>query len=334
MDILNYLTLKKGSCRVLSTVSQDENEAEWLSARTKGIGGSDIGSICGINQYSSARLIYMKKTGQYDESCDPYSDAAKDRMHFGHVLEPVVAAEYAKRSEKKIALSPATFCHIDYPWALANVDRFIVDDEGIPYGILECKTAGEYMKDDWEDGEIPLGYIYQLNWYMWVCGLKYGAFACLVGGNKFYFYETFFNEEMFYKDILPKVEKFWNYNVKGLIEPELSGTDADKDYVNGLNSDVVRNSEILLEGDEFNELAQNVITCKAKIKEYEAVLEESINRIKDKLKSNEFGYTKDHVVKWSPRSQQRVNTEFFKENYPDIYEKVKKTINYRVFTVK
>jgi len=63
MDVLKYLT----NCNILSTVTQEEDEKEWLANRTNGIGGSDVGAICGVNQYSSPRLIYLKKTGQYQD---------------------------------------------------------------------------------------------------------------------------------------------------------------------------------------------------------------------------------------------------------------------------
>jgi putative phage-type endonuclease len=319
---------------VLSTVSQEENEAEWLKNRSKGIGGSDIGSICGVNQYSSPRLIYLKKTGQFEEGVDKYNEAAKERMHFGHMLEPIVADEYARRTGNKIAVSPATLCKKGYPWALANVDRFIVDDDGVPYGILECKTAGEFMNGDWAEGEVPEGYLYQLMWYMWVCDLKYGAFACIVGGNKFYTYEVYFDEDLFYNKVLPAVEKFWNYNVKNLIEPELTGTEADTEYVKGANPGVVKNSEKVLEGDVMNDLLHTIFEGKQKIKELENVVEEATNRVKDVLGNTEIGHTKDHIAKWSPRCQQRVDQEKLKALYPEVYAECRKTISYRVFTVK
>lgn len=334
MDVLRYLTQELKSCTVLSTVQQSDDEAAWLKNRTRGIGGSDVGCICGISPYSSPRMIYFKKTGQFEDATNDFSDAAKERMHFGHMLEPIVADEFAKRTGKKIAVSPATMCHVDYPWALANVDRFIVDDEGTPYGILECKTAGEFMNSDWDEGEIPMSYIYQLTWYMWVCGLKYGAFACLVGGNKFYFYEVFFNDELFNEKIFPVVDKFWNYNVKQLVEPLVSGTEADSEFVKTTNSEVIKNSEKALEGDVFNDLVKTVIEGKAKLKEIEFAVEEASNRIKEALGNTEIGYTSDYTVKWSPRSQERIDTDKIKAMYPEVYKECKKTISYRVFTAK
>lgn len=329
MDVLKYLT----NCNILSTVTQEEDEKEWLATRTRGIGGSDVGAICGVNKWSSARLIYLKKTGQYQDSEEEFSDAAIERMRFGHLLEPVVANEYSRRTGNKVVVSPATLTHKDHPWAIANVDRIIVDGEGKPIGILECKTAGEFMDDDWSEGEVPISYLYQLNWYLWVTGLKYGAIACLVGGNKFYHYEVWRNDELL-SEVVPTIDKFWNHHVKNLIEPDLSGTDADTEYVSKENADVVKGSEIVLDDDVLNELASTVKDCKYKIKELKAIEDEAANRLKDALNKNEIGYTQDHVVKWSPRSQNRVDNVKLKENYPEVYKDCLKQITFRAFSVK
>lgn len=327
MDILKYLP----NCTVLSTFKQEDDEEGWLKARTRGIGGSDVGAICGVSPFTSARQIYLNKTGQFQDALKP-NDAAKDRMHFGHMLEPIVADEYSQRSGNKVIVVNATLVHKDYPWALANVDRLIVDDDGRPVGILECKTTSEYMNEEWESGEILMSYVYQLNWYLWILGLERGAFACLVGGNKFYYYDVFRNDELLENTIIPAAKSFWFDNVLALKEPEMQATDTD--FANSIYSTVAKNSEIMLPDDETNELARTVFDCKAKIKELEKIMAEAQNRIKDRLQDNEIGYTKDYTIKWSPRSQMRVDTDKLKSDFPEIYAQVQKKIEFRAMYVK
>lgn len=317
--------------RVVSTVRQEDNEKEWLAVRTKGIGGSDIGAICGVSPFSSARQIYFNKTGQYEDALKPGA-ASLERMHFGHLLEPIVADEYARRSGQKLLEIDATFSHKDYPWMRANVDRLIVDEDGKPYGILECKTTSEYNNEEWEAGDILMSYIYQLNWYMYILDIKYGAFACLVGGNKFYSYEVYRNDELINDTLVPAAKNFWYNNVIALVEPELQATDTE--FANTTYATVEKNSEVFLSSDVENELARTVFECKAKIKELEATMEEAQNRLKDRLKDHEIGYCRDFTVKWSPRSTSRVDTAALKRDFPEIYEKCKKQTNYRVMTVK
>lgn len=326
MEILKYLN----NCSVYSTIQQHEDEEEWLKARTKGIGGSDVGAICGVSPFSSARQIYLSKTGQYLESLTP-SAASRERMHFGNMLEPVVADEYAKRTGSILVTVKATLQHKDYPWAIANIDRLIVDVDGKPLGVLECKTTGEYNNAAWENGELLLSYLYQLNWYLWILGLERGVLACLVGGNKFYYYEVFRNDELLQNTIIPAAMNFWFQNVLALKEPEMQS--ADTEFTNALYSSVVKNSEIVLD-DAANDLARTIFDCKVQIKELTSIMEESQNRIKDRLKDTEIGYTKDFTIKWSLRSQTRVDTEIFKTNFPTIYDQVLKRIEFRTMTVK
>lgn len=326
-DLLKHLP----NCTVVSTVRQEDDEEAWKAARNKGIGGSDIGAICGVSPFTSARQIYFNKTGQYDEAIKPGA-AQLERMKWGHLLEPIVASEYASRTGSKLIEVDATLAHKDYNWMRANVDRLIVDDEGVPYGILECKTTSEYNNDEWENGELLLSYIYQLNWYLHILDLKYGAFACLVGGNKFYYYEVYRNDELIQETLLPAAHDFWYNNVLALNEPALQATDTE--YVNETYSDVTKDSEVMLDSDIDNELARTVFECKAQIKELEKIMTEAQNRLKERLKDHEIGYCRDYTVKWSPRKQMRVDNDKLKNEFPEVYEACKKQITFRAMSVK
>ena len=334
-ELIKQLT----NVKVVSTVGQEQDEKEWLAVRNKGIGGSDVGAICGVSPFSSARKIYFNKTGQFEEAMQPGA-AAQERMHFGHLLEPIVADEFklreltADKNREGWSLTElgATVCHKDYPWMRANVDRLILDDKGKIVGILECKTTSEYNNEEWENGEILLSYVYQLNWYMHILDIKWGAFACLVGGNKFYSYEVYRDDELLQTVILPAVSDFWHNNVLALKEPELQANDTD--FANEVYATVVKNSEVVLDDEESNSLANTVFECKAKIKELTAIMEEAQNRLKDRLKDKEIGYCQDYTVKWSPRSQSRVDATMLKTTFPEVYEQCTKKIEFRVMTVK
>lgn len=324
---------------IVSTVGQEEDEKEWLAVRNKGIGGSDVGAICGVSPFSSARQIYFSKTGQFEEALKPGA-ASQERMHFGHLLEPIVADEFKRReltADKgragwTLTELGATVCMKNCPWMRANVDRLILDENGKIVGILECKTTSEYNDEEWANGDILLSYMYQLNWYMHILDIKWGAFACLVGGNKFYSYEVYRNDDLLYETILPKVKDFWYNNVQALKEPELQAMDTV--FANTTYSEVEKNSEIMLEDEESDNLAAVVFECKAKIKELEKTMEEAQNRLKDRIKNKEIAYCRNHTVKWSPRSQTRVDTTLLKTTFPEVYEQCKKVTTFRVMTVK
>lgn len=327
-SVLDSLT----NCKVLSTVSQIEDYEGWKAARRLGVGGSEVGAIMGVNSYATPRTVYLRKTGQYDEDFD---DAAKERMEWGHLLEPIVAFKYTQQSGNRVVESPATLVHKDHPWAIANVDRFIVDEHGVPFGILECKCTDARNASDWLEGEPPVSYLYQLQWYMWITGMKFGALACLIGGNRFVYYELYINEDLLMQTI-PAVDHFWNYHVKNLIEPPLTGIEADSELVSKMfpAEKALKGSEKVLENPEYAELADLHVELKAQAKALGKQIDEIANRLTEQLGTTEIGYAGDRVIKWSPQSQDRVDTDKLKTQYPEVYHNVTRQINFRKLSVK
>ena len=167
---------------------------------------------------------------------------------------------------------------------------------------------------------------------MWILDIKWGAFACLVGGNKFYSYEVFRNDELLETEIIPKAKEFWFNNVLALKEPEMQAIDTD--FVNSIYETVEKNSEVVLEDEESDNIAATIVDAKKKIKELEKIVEEAQNRLKDRLKDKEIGYCRNHTVKWSPRSQSRVDTKTLRTTFPEVYEQCLTRIEFRVMTVK
>lgn len=323
------------NCKVLSTAEQDVDEEAWLAARTKGIGGSDIGTICGVNKYSTPRLLYFKKTGQYEDSeTMGFSEAAKERMHFGHKLEPVVADEYVQRTGKRAVICPATLQHKDYPWALANIDRVLVDENDTPYGLLEIKTADARLLKDWENGDMPTSYIYQLQWYLFVTNLEYGAFAALIGGNRFVMIEVWRNDALIHEEMVPKADTFWNYNVRNMIVPEVTGVDADGDMNKELYANVEKDTEAILEDAEDYDLAQYILESKAEIKRLETEVKKATFKLQTKIGTKERGVTPGHIISWKPVTTKRVDSDTLKTEYPEVYAACVRPSTYRRFTIK
>ena len=74
----------------LDFVSQED----WHKLRSKGIGGSDIGAILGVNKYRSLVDVYLDKIeGKKVED--------NNAMFWGRILEPIIRAEFQKKKKKK-----------------------------------------------------------------------------------------------------------------------------------------------------------------------------------------------------------------------------------------
>src|SRR5699024_6239617 len=69
---------------------------EWLRARQTGIGGSDASAILGFNPWKSPFELYIDKTSNEIEEID------NEAIHWGNVLEDVVADEFTRRTGKRV----------------------------------------------------------------------------------------------------------------------------------------------------------------------------------------------------------------------------------------
>ena len=107
---------------------------EWLNNRKKGIGGSDIAAIVGLDPYRSAHDVYLDKIGE----AEPVKD--NDFMKWGRLLEPVVATQVAEMGHE-VVMMPDSITG-EKPHHLASVDRAIIMD-GVKYP-LEIKTSKKY----------------------------------------------------------------------------------------------------------------------------------------------------------------------------------------------
>ena len=106
-----------------------------------------------------------------------------DQLEMGHLLEPIAAHWYGKKSGNYVYEDTGLYQHADHPYALANFDRrYERASDGKP-GILECKSCTYHKADSWADDAIPLYYEFQLRFYLAVADVHHGAFSCIWGNN-------------------------------------------------------------------------------------------------------------------------------------------------------
>jgi putative phage-type endonuclease len=182
---------------------------EQLEARKAGIGGSDVASIVGISPWKSKHQLYLEKRGEIEEEV-----LDSEIIHFGNVLEDVVAQEYARRNDVKVQRRNDMIKHEKYPWMLANIDRKVV---GRKKG-LECKTADKFTRGKWgEDGsdDVPDHYRTQSEHYMIVTGLPEWDLAVLIGGNEYRQYHLQQDKELS-EMIIEQEAIFWDAVKKGI----------------------------------------------------------------------------------------------------------------------
>jgi len=199
---------------------------EWLKARALGIGSSDAAVVMGLSSWKSPFSLWAEKTGLVQ----PENLEEKEYIEWGIILEPIIADKYQRTTGRKISSPTAIYQHDKYDWMLANPDRF-VEIEGIGTGVLEVKTAGQFLAKDWEE-EAPLAYQIQLQHQLCVTGAQWGSFAVLIGGQKFRWMDVKRNDS-FLKMLLEKEEEFWHY-VQTDTPPPIDDSDSTADVLKRL----------------------------------------------------------------------------------------------------
>jgi len=302
----------------------DLSSAEWLSYRRKGIGGSDIAAICGISKWKRPIHVYLDKIGELPES------ELGEPAEWGTRLEPLIADKFSsEHPEWAVIKKDMIYSHPRYDWALGNIDRMLI----CPHrgrGILEIKTANEYLLKDWNDGNIPDYYYVQLQWYLFITGLDWGYFATLIGGNKYREYEVHRDDDMI-EQMLRLAGDFWDNHVLACKCPPVDGSDASTNLLNTWYPRATQTAPIELEGAE---MAESYLSMKQQLKSLEEELSEVENHFKSMLGNYEIGSTGDHRIKWENRNRTGVDSKLLKELYPDAHQACLKTTHFRQFSIK
>lgn len=303
--------------------TRDLSREDWLEQRKKGIGGSDVSAIAGLNKWKSPVGVYLDKTGQ-----SPEEDTAGEAAYWGNVMEDIVAQEFSIRTGIRVRKRNAILQHPDHPFMLANVDRLIVGKaEG-----LECKTASEYLRGEWEDEEVPAAYLLQCQHYMAVTGYKAWHIAVLVGGNKFIHKKIERDEELI-QYLIDIEEDFWNNHVLAEIPPAFDGTDASTDLLKAMYPEEQPSTEIKL-GNDVEQMLEAMDQLTEDIKDFTTKKKEYENRIKAILGEKEKGHTLNRIVTWKSYETNRIDFKRLKAEQPDLFKKYTNTTTARRFTVK
>lgn len=295
---------------------------EWLKYRTKGIGGSDVSIIAGINPFKSVHQLWLEKTGQVEPE-----EEGSEYTHFGTLLEPIVRKEFMERTGIKVRQKHMLLQSEEHPFMFADLDGVINEDGQLC--IFEAKTASAYKQEVWEE-EVPAPYILQVQHYMAVTGAKKTYIAALVGGNHFFYHEVERDEEMIAKIIV--MEKyFWQHHVMGGVEPVPDGSEATTRYFNERFR--ISNGKTIELPDTVLPVCEEYDNLTRQIKELETAKNATANQLKSYLGEAEAGTVGDRKITWKSVSKNSVDTKRLKSEHPDIYTDCLTQSSYRRFLV-
>lgn len=205
----------------------------FLARRRSGIGGSDIGAICGVSQWKSPLDVYRDKVEDPAPGSDERFPIGETKsLYWGAVHEAAIAEAFTIVTGIKLMRYNRQIVDPEIPYFIANVDRLAYCVDGSrPFNAktgeiftdtgVEIKTC-RWKDEDWGDegtDEVPAQYFLQCQWYMsLIPSVRKFYLAVLFGGNDMQIYVINRDEEVIGK-IREIGREFWNGHVLAELPP-------------------------------------------------------------------------------------------------------------------
>ncbi|WP_288847579.1 lambda-exonuclease family protein [uncultured Sneathia sp.] len=291
------------------------SQEDWHKLRSKGIGGSDIGAILGVNKYRSLVDVYLDKTeGKKVED--------NNAMFWGRVLEPIIRAEFQKKHSEEYQTYLVPYS-LKYGVLRANVDGLIYNNNTQKWGVLEIKTANQFTTKEWSDGVVPQSYYAQVMHYLTVTGLDYAIIVVLIGGNDYREFYIERNEDEV-KAIKEVAEDFWNTYIIPQKIPAPDGSDSYSEYQKELLAKYETFSNRVELDDDMNKLLDESEEKKQQIKELEKEVKETEQKIMNIIIDNEADLAESDKYKVKLVTQNRTKVDpKFKTEQKELINKYK-----------
>lgn len=285
------------------------------------IGASDSAAVLGLSRWQTPLGVWAVKTGQVDS--DDISD--KVCVKLGHKLEQTVAEFFMEETGKKVHRVNETLFHPKHPFIGCNLDRRVVGEKAV----LECKTASAWKSKEWDGDDMPREYVIQVMHQLLVTGAERGYLAVLIGNQDFK-WKVIERDEKALKTILEREVDFWtSYVVPKVMPGVMSG---DKENLLGLWPEAVEEKTIQLD-DAADAVVESIEGMRADLRGLEMQIEKSENELRAMLKDASVGLTERHKIFWTNQTTRRFDTDKFKEENPELYEKFRKPTTRRKFLI-
>lgn len=306
--------------------TKDMSREAWLEKRRLSIGGSDAGTLLGLNPYSSPYALWTEKTGKVI----PEDISDKEAVRVGNDLEQYVAERFMERTGKKVRKANCFIYNSEYPWAHANIDRDVIGEKAG----LECKTTSSWeILQQCKEGKYPDTWYAQVTHYMMVTGAERWYLGVLVLGKGFYEFTIERNEDEI-RALAAAEEAFWN-RVKSNTPPALDGTEATQTALKTVLGDSRAGQSTDLAGVGNHVTMYCVL--KERIKEMEAELNEHQAIIMQYMGSAEKGSYGNTTVSFKTQTRKTFDRKTFEAaNGPiaDIFFNVSNSRPFKVTTKK
>lgn len=312
--------MAKRNLIAISTVNMTREE--WLEARRERIGGSDAAAIVGLSKWATPLTVYMDKKGLSPDKPDNIP------MLIGRVLEETVAQLWMQETGKKCQRRNAILINPAYPFAHANVDRWVVGENAG----LECKTTSEMNLKTIRGGEYPANYYVQCMHYMMITGANRWYLAVLVGNKEFHTF-TIERDEEEIAALMEQEKAFYeNYLLPGVM-PAPSGSAQDDAALKTLYPAADTDAEAVDLSDMAMTFAA-LVEAKRSKSLCEGIIAKAEQDIKARLGNASEGFCGGHKVTWRPQTRSDIDKDALKAMGIDIPYTTKITRTFRFTAAK
>ena len=289
----------------------------FLDERRTGLGGSDIGTVCGLNPWSSPLEVWMAKRGVLPDAPD------REPLRWGRLLEDDITDLLRFRHpEWTIRRHNRTLRHPDAAWAMGHPDRMIT----LPGGervLAEFKTANARQFDAWQDG-VPVAYQAQVQWYLGLLPPRVHRAVVVVVLGGFTPTEHWIDRDPeTFALLFERGRVFWEQFVVPGIPPALTGTGRE---LAALQQWLPSHPDPVALPAEVDTLIAKWTAVKASIKTGDTEEAKLKAALVQALDGHPTGETPAHwQVRYTPSVTRRIDTETLRSTYPDIAEAVTRT---------
>lgn len=295
---------------------------ESINNRSNRIGGSDAGTVLGLNPYKSAYTLWAEMTGRIERP----DLSNKVAVWEGTVLESAVADRFSEESGLKVVRSNMEYSLEEYPFMVGHIDRKVVGE----YAGLECKTTSQLAKTEYGEGEIPAHYYAQCQFYMAVTGFDHWYIAILQHSKAFYWMRMERDEE--YIETMINTLCAFHDKVVNDDAPEVDASESTEEtirYIYPTGDDEQSERDFTSYSKELNRLEE----IKDLSKELSAEKRGIENKFKESLGESVLAYAPGWKITWKNQSRESIDDEALKHDHPDLYNKYLKSSDSRVLRV-
>ncbi len=292
---------------------------EWLEERKKSLGGSDVASVLGMNEYTSPYTVWAEKTGKLP----PFEGNEWTRL--GNDLEGYVAQRFCEASGLKVVNDNTTWRNDKYPHLHANIDRRVV---GMKAGV-ECKLTSELNAKKYKNGEFPDRFYAQCVEYLCVTELDRWYLTVLIYGKGIKIYQmtripndevpewceaSVYVDDNEIKAMVKATAEFWEY-VKSGEAPMTDGSDSTSETLRTIYPESNGDTVSLMAFEEDLKQYKHLASLEA---DYKKMKDEVANRIKAYMGEASKGESNNFNVSWSSYMRNTFDHKAFVKDNPGL----------------